>query len=291
MKKILYIAGFERSGSTLIHNLIGQIKGYTAVGELRHLKKRHYDKGRCGCGEVFEECDFWRANLESLDWRGKDGDYVKERQLPLFLIPILGEKLLSYPATRSQFLRKLYTNVWDNSGAEVIVDSSKALTYLKELNLIDGFEVRVFHVVRDPRAVCYSLLKRKRSGHPGYLKFSPIRFSIKWIMVNFLFWSLSVFFKERYVCKRYEDFVDKPEEFLENICSWCATSSDFSGIVEDSNVKLAPNHSAGGSPSRFATGEVELKEDLEWLVDKDNIEMKLVGLICAPMLRVFGYYE
>ncbi len=62
--KVLYIAGYERSGSTLLHNVLGQLDGFFAAGELAKIWDRSLiENRRCGCGAPFRECEVWRRIL------------------------------------------------------------------------------------------------------------------------------------------------------------------------------------------------------------------------------------
>src|SRR5688572_15568701 len=58
--KVLYIAGFERSGSTVFAKMIGESQHAFAAGELNNLWKRLYvDNRLCGCNVPFDECPVW----------------------------------------------------------------------------------------------------------------------------------------------------------------------------------------------------------------------------------------
>ena len=64
MVKVLYIAGWGRSGTTLLDNLLGQIEGFTSTGELHNLWQRGLIDGRdCGCGLRLTDCPFWQEVL------------------------------------------------------------------------------------------------------------------------------------------------------------------------------------------------------------------------------------
>lgn len=44
----------------ILHNILGQIDGFAAVGELRYIWGRAaIDNQLCGCGERFRNCPFW----------------------------------------------------------------------------------------------------------------------------------------------------------------------------------------------------------------------------------------
>ena len=58
--RVLYVLGIYHSGTTVLSNLVGQLDGFFAAGELRHLWPKLALGGyRCGCGEPLEECPAW----------------------------------------------------------------------------------------------------------------------------------------------------------------------------------------------------------------------------------------
>ncbi len=59
--KVFYIAGCGRSGSTLLGHLLGQLEGFTTLGEIPYLWDRSLRDNRlCGCGRPFAECRLWQ---------------------------------------------------------------------------------------------------------------------------------------------------------------------------------------------------------------------------------------
>ena len=58
--RVLYLGGFGRSGSTLLERILGQIPGWTNVGELVDLPRSVFvHQENCGCGEPFLTCPMW----------------------------------------------------------------------------------------------------------------------------------------------------------------------------------------------------------------------------------------
>ena len=54
---VLYIAGWGRSGSTIMGNILGQLPGFAHVGELSNVWSRGViEDSLCGCGARFSEC-------------------------------------------------------------------------------------------------------------------------------------------------------------------------------------------------------------------------------------------
>ena len=59
--RVIYLGGLGRSGSTLVERLLAELPGVCSVGEVVHLWQRGVvEDERCGCGEPFGGCGFWR---------------------------------------------------------------------------------------------------------------------------------------------------------------------------------------------------------------------------------------
>lgn len=60
--RVLYFTGTGRSGTTVINNILGQLGGAFACGELRYLWRRGVAENHlCGCGQSFATCPVWTA--------------------------------------------------------------------------------------------------------------------------------------------------------------------------------------------------------------------------------------
>src|ERR1700732_3473702 len=82
---VLYIAGTGRSGSTVLANILGEVEGVFAAGEVRYLWQRGLKENRlCGCGLTVRECPVWSKVLAQAgyldDPRRVDGALAMLRQ-------------------------------------------------------------------------------------------------------------------------------------------------------------------------------------------------------------------
>ncbi|MGH9058576.1 MAG: hypothetical protein ACRDZY_03535, partial [Acidimicrobiales bacterium] len=63
--KVLYIAGWGRSGTTILDSVLAQLHGFCSVGELRWLWDRGLTEGwPCGCGAKVAVCEFWKQAVD-----------------------------------------------------------------------------------------------------------------------------------------------------------------------------------------------------------------------------------
>jgi hypothetical protein len=301
--KVLYVAGWGRSGSTILTNILGQVDGFVSVGEVNFLWQHGLIENRlCGCGAPFRECEEWTEILDRAFGGADSVDPhrmvrlqnagVRTRHVPLMLTPWGRRRLESRLGGYLGTLGRLYGAVRDVTGSSVIVDSSKFPSYGYALGMAPGVELYVLHLVRDPRAVAYSWLKRKvqpdLEGTRYMMQRSPAGSSLRWMARNLAteaFWRRS---PGRYMMLRYEDFVAEPREALGRVLDLLGEKASLSH-VEDHEVKLGVNHNIWGNPSRFRSGRVEIRPDTEWASRINPGDRSLITALTLPLLVRYGY--
>lgn len=297
--KVLYIVGWGRSGSTILDNILGQVDGFFSGGELYYV----WDRGlvqnrRCGCGVPFRECEVWRQILARASTR-------LDASAPHELIRLarestrtrhLASHLLGRHQTSSTYreaLHGLYGAIADTTGARVIVDSSKSPSYAAVLGGVEGFDLRLVHLVRDPRATAYSWSRRKLTPDEERLRHmrrhGAVASSVMWDAWNAaakLLWRGE---PDRYLMLRYEDFLAFPQESVRRVVEFAGEPARELPFASDRTVRLEPNHTVSGNPSRFRTGLVELEPDQEWVAAMRRRDRALATAVASPLLRRFGY--
>jgi hypothetical protein len=293
--KVLYIAGWGRSGSTILNDILGQIEGFFSVGEARYI----WDHGLianwpCGCGVPFKECAVWQkvldeafggANCVSAHTLCSLRERVRTSHLPLILLPggesWLMSRLGEYPAS----LERLYRAIQTTIGCRVIVDSSKFPSYAWVLETIPGIDLYIVHLIRDPRGVAYSW--RSKAALLGY--HSPVDSSLHWSIWNLALEALGRHSSQQYLIVRYEDFVDKPQETIERVLDLVQERAAHLPFVTGQEVQLSTNHTVAGNLSRFQTGLVRLQLDDEWRMRIRPSDRFTVTALTWPLLRKYGY--
>ncbi len=313
--KILVVTGWDRSGSTLVANAIGSLDDAVAVGEIVNIWDRGFDDDRpCGCGEPFSSCEFWAPVVETAYGDGSSavGDRARQHAwignlwLVRRQIPFLRRWARDRDRPYRDLIEPLFRSIADHSRAGLVVDASKtpwhtaSVSYLArehdELHgdirdgIQDDIEVFVLHVVRDPRAVAYSLSKSVAyDGDDDLLmdRHGPAMSTLAWIYRNRLtewVWGRS----HRYLRLRYEDFVADPAAAVARI-------ADFAGIegrlalTAPRTIDMPASHSVSGNPMRFRHGEVAVRLDDEWRTGLSPRTKRLVRLIASGHLRHYGY--
>ena len=64
---------------------------------------------------------------------------------------------------------------------------------------------------------------------------------------------------------------------------------DDLSFLQPGHADLTAGHSAAGNPMRFTVGRLPLRRDDAWVRALPRAQRRLVGAVCAPMLRAYGY--
>mgnify|MGYP006270095179 CR=1 FL=1 len=297
--RVLFVAGYERSGSTLIQNVIAQALSMCAVGELREVWKAGLLENRpCGCSRPFNECPIWQSVMEKAFGTLTEAQArhlcemshrVRTRLFPLTLLPgsdhFFKHLLGDYPAA----LKALYDSRARRDDGATLVDTSKSPVYAYVLKRLAGLDVRILHVVRDVRGVTHSILKRRDQGHAGYANYSPLRVAIEWMITNKAVEWTTTKTGCPYRRIRYESFVSDPESALRGVFDWMGETEEPLDYVYHQQVKLSNTHTVVGSPSRFNTGTIQLRLDDKWRDALSRSTRKTLERWTAPTLRSYGY--
>ena len=193
----------------------------------------------------------------------------------------------SLPAT----LHALYEAIAAESGAEVIVDSSKLPTYGAVLGEVPGVEREHPAPLRDPRAAGYSWLRRKPlPDKPGAVmqRQGPLHSAALWTLWNATAEALGRG-PAPYRRLRYEDLIADPAPQVRAIATWMGRDLRPSPFVAPDRVRLAPAHGVAGNPSRFTTGEVTLREDDAWRTELRRADRWRIDAVTWPLLLRHGY--
>ncbi|MET0423668.1 MAG: sulfotransferase [Actinoplanes sp.] len=302
MARVLFLGGLGRSGTTLVERLLGELPGVCALGEIVHLWQRDIrDDERCGCGARFSACTFWQrvGRLAFGGWDRVDIDRVHQlrdlvertRHIPRLATAVEApEEVHEY----AEFYSRVYAAAAEVAGARVVVDSSKHSALAHVLRWASHMDLRVVHVVRDPRGVAYSWTKTvarpESDGADEMTRYSPGRSALLWNAHNAAFSMLA----RRGVPVhriRYEELLADPKATLLGLAEFAGlpVTSDDLGFLGPGYADLRVGHSAAGNPMRFTVGRLPLRRDDAWVGALPTGQRRLVGAVCGPMLRAYGY--
>jgi hypothetical protein len=291
--RFLYVAGWSHSGSTLLGNILGEIDGFFAAGEVRHIWRRGFlDDELCGCGDSFSACSFWRAvvaqtvgavgPIDAERAGAMDDRLMRNRRLPELLLAQRdrgreADALREY----SILLAALYAAIRSVTGCRVVVDISKSPLYALILAGMPEIDLRVVHLVRDSRGTHFSSL-RSASSLPPVLDLLLYDF---WHAVS----ELGLRRRGRYMRVRYEDFARDPVATVRDLVEFSNEPPATLPFIDSRRVVLRPNHNVAGNRNRLRSGEIELEVDEAWRDQLGARRRAFATALTWPILLRHGY--
>jgi hypothetical protein len=306
--KIAYVLGVYRSGTTLLSNLMGQLEGFFCVGELRAIwEQLGAASARCGCGALLIECDTWRLILNAayggvaqaqdlaprmLQWQQQVfGRRYRWRRVPSLL---RHRELGSVHKSAQRYadgMARLYRAIALQTGARVIVDSSKESTDAAVVRLLPDASTYFVHIVRDPRGTVFSSMRARSSGKatPRFQWAWSGYAAISWVVGNLAATAARrAHGAQRSLLIRYEDLADRPDVTLGRIAQLVGEPVSVP-LAEDGAMVMAPTHTVSGNENRFRIGRVHIARDTAWQRNLKRVDRYVVTAIGAPLMMQYGY--
>ncbi len=305
--KVLFIMGWGRSGSTLLDNVLGELDGFTSLGELHYLWRRGFIRQHsCGCRKLVAECELWSRVLDTPFGEGKLGDLdpaevdrwqhdsIRMRHFRRLIRLEPGHPTGWTALDRySEALGAVYRAVARVDGSHVLVDSSKRPSDGAVVRLLDGIDAYYLQLVRDPRATAYSWRRIKPAEDARVRRmrrYGPVDSAVRWLNRN----GAAERLRERVgpgrsMLLRYEDFVEHPREAVASIVRLLGEDPKELPFRDERTVELGINHTVSGNQRRFVTGPVTVRRDDEWLRKQKRADRVITTAITLPKLRSYGY--
>jgi hypothetical protein len=305
--KVLYLAGKGRSGSTLLASLLGQLPGFFNAAEVNRL----WDWGlvenyKCGCGLTVQECPTWQAILGEADALLEGTGIaplasagIERVQAIVARWPKTIQLLLAKPGEHPNWkqldrytaaVSALYRGMAHVTGARVIIDSSKIPIEPVALGLIEGVDVYLAQLVRDPRAVVYSWQRERVYSDRDEVEYMP-KFGATFTTTSWLARNALV----EVVGRRgpvevvlYDDMARNPGAVLRRLAAFAGEPAGDLAFLTSASAELAPTHSVGGNPMRMSSGAIRIKPDDEWVTKLAPRPRLVATAIALPLLRRYG---
>jgi hypothetical protein len=289
----------------MLERVLGELPEVCGLGEVVHLWHRGLELNEsCGCGEPFHDCPFWSevgevafggwdqisaGHVESLR-QAVDRARLVPKMTARRLRPSWGVGLAEYMS----YYNRLYAAAARVSGASVLLDSSKHPSLAFALSTQPDIDLRVLHMVRDPRAVAFSWAKtvsrpEATAGSEQQMwRRSVTESALQWTGHNVLVEGLRLT-STPVMRLRYEDFVAAPLDATRQVADFAGLSASSPMPVSAAGVAdLTSAHTVSGNPARFATGQVPITARNEWLDGLTRGERRRVTTLTLPM--VMGYH-
>jgi Sulfotransferase family len=267
MTRLVYIGGYGRSGSTLLECLLASSPKIVACGEVVTVTRKGPNTKRdCTCGRSAKQCPVWhffdpRADATQIGWRHSD--------LSLALL---------------ERFSKCY---------KLMIDSSKtswgAASAPFALRRRLGDEFQLIHIVRDPRAVCWSTIRRSnRIGSRLTNNFLRASWTtLGWWAANLTCEAFGRLHPTQYFRIRYEDLVRSPQKELHLVFERISIGSENSITQPRSNDN---RHQLYGNRMRHRQVSLaDVEEDARWKMEMPAACRRTVSWLSWPLRWHYGY--
>lgn len=291
---LVYVAGYGRSGSTLLDVLLGNHRDVFGAGEFHWLFRVARDRGSCACRSPLPDCPFWRSVLGQVFRACPTLDSSKAAALTT-----QAERLWNGKADHDAHARLWQATlqaIVDVSGKRVIVDSSKtnrhAHSRLPLFTKRMDIPIKVVHVLRDPRAVMWSLCRRRNVCPEENGTIRTVSVSMRglsgWVAANLVV--------ERFLGRnpnlevlrvRYEDLVRDSERTLQRLGN--LVDLDLGSVLERIRKRESfdAGHGVAGNRMR-RRGAIVLRFDEEWRTRLPRFA-QMASTIAWPLMKKYGY--
>ena len=187
---------------------------------------------------------------------------------------------------------RLHNSIRHVSGKTWIVDTSKHPSCAYVLSgLYRPPQLKLIHLVRDPRGVAYSRKRVKVRPEAGDLsvqlnRSNMLKSTRRWVERNCDIELLSKIIPAKLI--RYESFVEDPLAVLKQLVSPGDAASAFERLQQAGNERPIA-HSVAGNPHRYSKSGLVLRLDQEWEKKLKLVDRLLVRFIAGSMISRYGY--
>lgn len=301
LEKIIYVAGYGRSGSTLLDMMLASHPAVFGAGEMSTICRHVWPNDEfCACHNRVRACPLWSGVMD--EWLAGGVDPAAHARLQQKIEPVIAPARSLGGATARQYgdqTLSLLRITAAHRGQPVLLDSSKSpgrALALATAAADAGVDFRAIHLVRDPRAVAYSMSKpmkidtqagvqKRIRAHPAW------RTALRWSYVNAGADALMRRLPDtRAIRIRYEDLVAYPAETLGRIglAVGLPELADWGQSIAEGQP-IAAEHQVAGSRIRMS-GPMALKADLHWQDRMAPAAQRQVERITAGRMRRYGYF-
>jgi hypothetical protein len=222
---ILTISGAGRSGSTMLACILSEAMNGVCIGQLRDLWAGIRNDVRCSCGSKLSECLFWRKSTEGV----LDGDLlsksrvIEDAQQEFFndvnKYDIWNRDALNHISkSHKLYINALQTvcqNIHNKNNIKYLIDSSKSPELALAYSIAFPKNIKVLNLIRDPRAVAISWLKKKN------LDYARIQLNV-WMSRQKRLINFSSFMGSKHAVLKYEDFCADPAIMFPQVVAWAS---------------------------------------------------------------------
>lgn len=307
---LIYIASTGRSGSTLLDMLLGSHSQIATAGEIQILPHEMINNGvnqPCGCGQPIAECPFWHQIIEQVQPLAKPQPqihYFREQHNTSHtlrykhLLEFHYKNILEsqqdvidiYGRNNYQLFEKFLdiTEQFTQVKPTWIVDASKDPYRLLWLVKSDLFNIKVLHLVKNPKAFAYSMTRRilNNENYRGQAYKLTIQKTVSWLIHNYLIRKIAQNYlsSSDYLLVNYEKLASEPQKTFQEVLNLigCQSESNFEQEFKSNTI-----HTIAGNPMRYKPRKIILDE--AWKNSFPFWYQKTVDLIAYFSKAKYGY--
>jgi len=180
---------------------------------------------------------------------------------------------------------KLYESISKVSGKNIIVDSSRLPGRLLALSLSTKIEIFPIYIIRDPRGVINSLI-RKDFRNFGEIRNSTFKHILTWNVKNLLSLdSVKKLNSHDTLYLLYKNFTRNPARIFEKIKKSLNCTLNYEEKNGKVSLYLEPGHVFTGNRSRHDTGKITITEDVKWKQELSWQRKVLISATSLPLLK------
>jgi hypothetical protein len=299
--RVGYVAGTSYCGSTLTSFILNTHPNIFSPGEMGPGESAEREGFPCSCGTILAECPFYVKVTERMKSWGVPFDlrhwklryrFSKNQHLERLARGALGSRLLEdlrhkvwtvLPTYRDcigelerrneAFIRACL----EVSGKSVFLDATKHPSRIPELRRIPSLDLRIIHLIRDPRGYCNSAFKKRRVAIEEGAR--------RWVEGNRAAQrQLSALPRDKWLYVTYESLASQPDSVFSRLAEFLGADS----FNLPDNFRAYPHHIVG-SRMRLASHQTTVEIDETWKKELSAKNLKTISEICGSFARRFGY--
>jgi hypothetical protein len=310
---LIYIAGYGRSGSTVLGAILGSHPSIVGLGEITTMfgvlsQSKGHALNNCSCGKSFNDCDYWQNILESSEynsiqqWANIHKTFQKVEDIRSLLILLRGGfsehgNISHIGAAYADYNHTLLNSLVKRNQQTIFVDSSKTVWNRigrpYALQELVGLDVKVIHLIRDGRATMWSRAKGKNrtlaQKRPSISILRGLLGAALWSSTNLLTSVLLLRVPNENVLRiHYEDLIDDAEHTMQELGQFIGQDlSDITRkLVNRDSFMVSNIHLAGGN-RLLKNGSFVVKVDKSWRKQLPAIGYVLFYLIFTPFWLLY----
>ncbi len=263
-RRVVYIGGYGRSGSTLLGRVFAEKRNVLHLGEVhRGLPKARKHGRMCTCGRTVAECPAWGTSRKRRARMMRKGG------------------LEGHAGILRSMLKQ---GRW-----RTVVDSSKtawghASDPIRLKPLVEPYAFTLVHLVRDPRGVLWSVLRERAADRRSSVfaqAWHAISVSVGWCYANYACLRFQRRFPEDYVRVRYEHAI---RHGLPQSLARLAPTDPLRGKRIEN--KFDNHHALAGNRMR-RSDEIAIELDDAWRRDMPRSLSLAVLALTWPLRRLY----